>query len=255
MQLLFPARCAFCLRAIHYPDRYEGLCPACVTTLAWRRPDEMCLPLVAQSALHLMPLEDWRCARALPVVVPFHYDAVLARALRRLKFHGVEEMAPPIGGAMADVLALSLPTLGAHRDTWAQLRLLPVPLSRARLRERGSNQARHLAEAVAAHGGPSLLDGGLARYRATARQTQVEAAARWRNVDGAFVGDARVLAGRSVVLVDDIMTSGLTLYAAARAAAKAGAHVLCGLVAASPRRTEEGADARPRYPAMRSPML
>jgi ComF family protein len=108
--------------------------------------------------------------------------------------------------------------------------LLPMPLSDQRLRQRGFNQALALARQLA----PAKADAGmLRRLRDTPAQSALPRAARLRNVRGVFgvVPSKRSdIEGRRVVLVDDVMTSGASLFAAARALREAGAVHITGLV-------------------------
>ncbi|MDR2852382.1 MAG: ComF family protein [Burkholderiaceae bacterium] len=109
-------------------------------------------------------------------------------------------------------------------------RVLPVPLARARLRERGFNQALELARCLA----PTRMDARLLlRVRETPPQSGLKRAQRLRNLHGAFALDparaAQVL-GRRVLLVDDVMTSGASLHAAARALRAGGAARVDALV-------------------------
>lgn len=114
--------------------------------------------------------------------------------------------------------------------------VLPVPLAPARLRERGYNQALELARRLA----PRQADGRLLlRIRETLVQSELSREERLRNVAGAFAVEPlrhAEVRGRSIVLVDDVMTSGASLFAAAQALREAGAGWVAGLVVA---RTDE----------------
>jgi predicted amidophosphoribosyltransferase len=100
--------------------------------------------------------------------------------------------------------------------------LVPVPLHRARLRERGFNQSALLAGSLATRLGVPVVD-ALERVRPTRSQVGLGRAARRRNVEDAFVPRAGLRAGVVLGLVDDVATSGATLAAAARALHAAGA--------------------------------
>ncbi len=115
--------------------------------------------------------------------------------------------------------------------------LLPLPLSPERLQSRGFNQAWELASALAQHAhSPARLDASLLlRIRNTRAQSQLGRAARLANVQGAFlVEPLRVaqLHGRRVLLVDDVMTSGASLFSAAQALRDAGAAHVTAVVLA-----------------------
>jgi ComF family protein len=109
-------------------------------------------------------------------------------------------------------------------------RVLPMPLARERLAERGFNQALLLAQRLA----PGQTDASLLlRTRHTPAQSALKRAERLRNVQGAFAVAplrARELRGQRVVLVDDVMTSGASLHAAALTVRQAGAAHVTALV-------------------------
>jgi ComF family protein len=100
--------------------------------------------------------------------------------------------------------------------------LVPVPLGRTRLRERGHNQAAVLAAALGKASSLPVIDGALRRTRETPSQTRLSPAQRLVNVGGAFAACGRPLGGMHVALVDDVVTTGATLGAAARALALLG---------------------------------
>ena len=114
--------------------------------------------------------------------------------------------------------------------------VLPLPLSRERLAQRGFNQALVLARALAPHKAEAAL---LLRIRHTPAQMELDRAARLANVAGAFAVEplrADRLKGRRVVLVDDVMTSGASICSAAQVLRQAGASRVTALVLA---RTDE----------------
>ena len=115
--------------------------------------------------------------------------------------------------------------------------IVPVPLSANRLESRGFNQAWELASALAKQSGSAGSPAArlLLRVRDTRPQTELQREARMANVKGAFQVDplqVAMLAGRRVVLVDDVMTSGASLFAAAGALRQAGAAHITGIVLA-----------------------
>jgi ComF family protein len=111
--------------------------------------------------------------------------------------------------------------------------LVPVPLHWTRLFQRRYNQAALLAQAIASAGGPPVAVDWLVRRRRTPSQGRLGAGARSRNVRGAFaLRRGRSVAGKRVVIVDDVMTSGATLEECARILRRAGAKSIGALTLA-----------------------
>lgn len=153
-------------------------------------------------------------------------------AITRFKFHQ--------GLDLAGMFATRL-TAAVHDAGPVEVDLvLPIPLSPARLRERGYNQAWELARRTARRLGRPVRSDVLLRSRDTARQSDLDRALRTRNVQGAFVVAPWLvhrIAGRRVALVDDVMTSGATLHEAADTLQRAGAaSVQAWVLARTPRR-------------------
>ncbi len=144
------------------------------------------------------------------------YDAVARRLVLPLKYADRPETARHL----APLLARAGAALLGEAEV-----IVPVPLHRGRLFARRYNQAAVLAKALAKQGSPALLD-ALMRTRATAPLGELGREERAREVAGAFAvrpTRAAALRGRRVVLVDDVLTSGATAGACARALLEAGA--------------------------------
>jgi ComF family protein len=123
-------------------------------------------------------------------------------------------------------------TFDRHAGTGSWQALVPVPLYHRRHRERGFNQAKELAEGLAAKRKLQVLD-CLYRYRETPSQTGLKRNARWDNMNGAFLLKPRFdVRGRNLLLIDDVFTTGATTNACARALAQAGAGRLAVLTVA-----------------------
>jgi len=145
------------------------------------------------------------------------YDGPLKALILRCKYGPRAALAPVLGRLLADRLALA---------DWADRIdcVLPIPLHWTRRVHRGFNQALGLArELVRATPRCETVHGRiLVRTRATPHQTNLPAGRRRRNVGGAFRVRGR-LAGRTVLLVDDVMTSGTTVAECTRLLKRAGA--------------------------------
>jgi ComF family protein len=209
LDLALPAACAGCGR--------EGppLCETCRPSLDARIdvPAGVPIGLPSETPSPLLQLE-W-CA-------PF--SGTVRRALHQLKYSGERRLARPLGQAVARRWTVA----GAGGDL-----LVPVPVHADRARRRGYDQAVLIAM-VAAEELHLPAAPILRRARATAAQFDLDRTSRASNVDGAFELVARPaddrsgsvgepLAGRWVVLVDDVVTTGATLSACARPLLAAGA--------------------------------
>ncbi len=223
--VLAPA-CAACSGVLDRPTR-GPVCDACWRSIVPLTPplcDRCGDPLPTWRAISLTVELCPRCRRARRLVVRARavgdYDGALRAIVHALKYDGRRSLARPLGQLMrergADVLA------GA---AW----LVPVPLHPSRRRQRGFNQARDLAR----HLGLPIV-AALRRVRATPTQTGLPAAQRHRNVRDAFAPTraARRLRGATVVLVDDVSTTGATLEACARVLVGEGAREVRALTAA-----------------------
>ena len=155
----------------------------------------------------------------------FAYGGAVATAVVRLKYAGRVDLASRLGAVMAGALEL----LAARVDV-----VVPVPLHASRLAERGFDQAALLAGPVARELRTPRLARALVRTRATPRQASLDRSARNANVADAFGCPApRVVAGKRVLLVDDVRTTGATLAACAAALHASGASEVLTLVLAS----------------------
>jgi len=189
--------CDACERSL---PRLDGCCSRCAAILEGGAPDALC----GQCQQRWPPYSS--------VHAPFRYAAPLDRLIQGAKYDGRLDWLQLLGRRLAQHVA----PRREHVDA-----AVAVPLHRARLRERGYNQSVELLRVLTAELGLAAC-APLARVRATPPQAQLSSAERWRNVRGAFASNTR-LEGLRLALVDDVMTSGATVEAAARCLLDAGA--------------------------------
>jgi ComF family protein len=230
LDLLYPPVCLACRRAI---GAHGGLCPECWRAMRFiERP--YCERLGTPFEADFQATEGGRALSAAAVADPpvfararavAHFEEGPARLLvHRLKYGDRGELADPMGRWMARA--------GAELLEEADL-LLPVPLHRLRLAQRRFNQSAALARSIAKVSAvPARVD-ILTRPKPTPPQVGLTRRLRAQNMQGAFAvpEEKRIeVAGRRLVLVDDVMTSGATLNAASRILLRAGASQVDALV-------------------------
>jgi ComF family protein len=157
------------------------------------------------------------------------YEAVLRELVLRLKYAQNEGLAELMG----EVLALH--KRAAFEQFGAEL-LVPVPLHWWRRLVRGFNQSEAIARGMARHLRLPLVLSCLRRLRPTRMQNTLSAPERKENVRGAFGTSGAILRGRTVLLVDDVMTTGATVRECARVLRQAGAARVVVAVLARPER-------------------
>ena len=233
-QLLLPAECLLCRALLSFRDSARLVCDVC--RHRWRPVRAPWCPRCGQpeplfGACRLCA--EWPAAfgRARSAV---WLDGGARDAVHALKYGGLPRIATDLAAAM---VGLDVPGLDSGL-------LVPVPLGRARLRNRGYNQSERLARALGRRWGRPVVD-LLVRTRDTAAQTALTPEARLANVAGAFASriadcglriDGRKFQSairnpksameRPLVLVDDVFTTGATLAEAARALDRAGAQTV-----------------------------
>jgi ComF family protein len=219
-----PGQCAVC-RA--WPA--QPVCEPCVARFA--QPQARCrrcaLPVAADVT------ECGRCLQSPPPLDACHaavsYEYPWSGLIGQFKFHGQAGWSRSFA-----LLMRSAPWVEPALDR-ADL-VLPMPLSAQRIAERGFNQSLVLARALSAE---KAATGLLLKVRDTPAQAALDRQQRLRNVKGAFAVEplrAQQLRGRDIVLVDDVMTSGASIFTAAQVLRDAGARRVTALVLA---RTDE----------------
>ena len=153
----------------------------------------------------------------------FEYGGAVAEAIRRFKYEGRSELGVPLGLALAEAAKVFVGNVEL---------VVPVPLHWRRRRQRGYDQAALLSGPVGRALAVPVGYRALLRIRDTPRQAELSAAARAANVEGAF-RSRRALDARTVLLVDDVRTTGATLGSAEGALKRAGVTQVRSLVLAA----------------------
>ena len=235
IDLIYPPRCPVCQEFLQdqntLKDGYDlPFCQACfrdftgikspICSLCGRPfSDGVEQDRVCEDCLRKRPSYD--IARA-----PYLYDGALMTAIHELKYAQRSHLADSLGSLLA-----------SFAQSWiGELKgclIMPVPLHPRRLRARGFNQSLLLAKCVAREIGAELDFLSLRRTRFTKPQTELSSEERKKNVRKAFeVLKPEVVKGRTIVLVDDVATTGSTLNECAKALKRVGADgVLCLVLA------------------------
>lgn len=144
-------------------------------------------------------------------VIPYGlYEGVLAEVIHQYKFHGVRRLSKPLGNLLL------------HLDIQRADGIVPVPLSKKGLIKRGFNQSLLISRVIAKHTGIPLSMNSLFKTKDTPPQIGLSARERLTNLRNAFEvrGDIRDL---SLLLVDDVITTGATVMECSKMLMKAGA--------------------------------
>ncbi|MDR0405662.1 MAG: ComF family protein [Clostridiales bacterium] len=229
--LLSPPLCVFCGRAIDVRTAYN-VCADCADSIPYnnKKACGICgAPLdISYGDLYCGACRHTKRAFARNVS-RFVYKEAVADALRLMKFgKGNLWIADTLGGFLSQTVAERYG--GIAFDA-----VLYVPVSGKRLRQRGFNQTEIIAEAVCEKLGLYKAEGILVKPKDTPKQSGLKIAERKANVREAFaVKNGDFLIDKTVLLIDDICTTGATLHACARTLKKAGAAVVyCATVAST----------------------
>ncbi len=193
------------------------LCPDCLAELP-RIPEGPRCPgcggeldgVLAQCSACLAESDERPWSGALTL---FDYTGAARELVHDFKFHGKPELARPFAALAAEAF---------RKETFRAELVVPVPLHWTRLWKRSYNQAGLFAERLAAELGIPYCN-ALRRKRRTRKQSGLHRELRAKNPRGAFgIRDSGEIAGRSILLVDDVFTTGATLTAAAKTLLDAG---------------------------------
>ena len=222
-QLLLPAECLVCHGLLNPRDATRIVCPLC--RQRWRAVRPPWCERCGQPEPHFGPCRlcaEWP-GPLTSVRSAVWLDGGARQAVHGLKYGGLPRIADDLAAAMGKV----------RPETDGPSVLIPIPLAKKRLRERGYNQSEKLARALARQWRiPVLLD-VLVRTRETPTQTALTPGTRLANVRAAFavanVQCSMINDHWTLIIVDDVFTTGATLAEAARALEQAGASRVMGV--------------------------
>ncbi len=228
LRIVLPSACVVCASELPWQRREASCCADCWSGLprldgvrcrrcaaAWpggpAGASFLCLHCAAEAEDPIERIDAWG-----------EYRDGLERVIAAFKFRGHDFLDAPLARLLA-----------ARWDSWSDVEfeaVVPVPMHPRKVRARGYNQAELLARRFARSAGMEFL-GGLRKRRDTEAQSTLHREARAANVRRAYVAEPEV-AGRKILLVDDVCTTGATLRACARALRAAGAERVAALTVA-----------------------
>jgi len=218
LDLLFPQHCVGCGK------EGEFLCYSCRQSLPRITPPLCPRCGKPQPSGILCPSCVGWSAKIDGIRSPFRFDGAMREAVHQLKYRNLRALAVPLAKLLQDYLITN--------PVPAEV-LVPVPLHRKRLRERGYNQSSLLARQLGKLANLPVVDDCLIRQRHAPPQARTATVEERRsNVTDAFACPDHRLRDKQVLLIDDVSTSGATLDACAAAIKAAGATSVWGLVMA-----------------------
>ena len=208
LSLLFPTPCAVCQKPA---GRNRFVCSSCKEHLTLLKPGALC-----KTCLAPLPSGAELCGRCLKnnpaydrLVACVPYQGKLRTSLHRYKFGGRSDLHTSFAMMMcAQLLSFGCTDFDV---------VVPIPLSKERLRERGFNQAELIAKDIAKQFHVPCVSNALKKCWDTERQSELNIHQRSKNIRGAFaLSNPDAVRGKNVLLVDDIFTTGATMREAAK---------------------------------------
>jgi len=234
LSLFYPAHCAAC--GCRLPDEGDEknteefnednvICEACRKAIL--APPEHCCPICSHpmAGIFLCPNCDGRRWHLSAIVAACRYEGLVSELIQRFKYGQDQSLVRLLGDLL--VPALEDPRLkGKEFDA-----IVPVPLHSVREREREFNQSDLLASRLGKRLGIPVIR-ALKRTRATAPQAGFDRARRMENLEGAFALRRLLPSDATILLVDDVTTTGTTLDACAAILMEEGAAEVCAVTVA-----------------------
>jgi len=219
--IFFPSQCELCSRLLEHSEE-RVICRSCLRGLKPRRTPSFCLCCGRFFDDSGEPHFCRECVRQRPAFSVHRscgpYFGRLKDTIILFKYRGFSVLSKPLA-------AFVLQALGKEESLWWGVDcIIPVPLFPEKQKKRGFNQASELVKELARKKGTPLLGGYLIKVKNTPAQTSLEASERRKNLKGAFaVVQERKIKGKTVLLVDDVYTTGSTIEECSSALIEAGA--------------------------------
>ena len=231
IDIIYPPRCCVCKDFLEkHPGGRGDICDECFAGFK-ELPHPFCS--ICSEPFKSKVEEDHLCEKCLrqrpfydELRAPYLYEEKIMDAIQMIKYSGKSNIVKSIG-----------PILGAFAGNWindtGNVIMMPVPLHRKKLRQRGFNQSGLFVKAISPLLGLETDFYTLIRTRYTESQAGLNLEQRRKNVKGAFeVRGDNDIKGKTVILVDDVATTGNTMNECARILKKAGAGKVLGLTLA-----------------------
>ena len=209
IDIIYPAKCMFCKSHLGEHDEY-GICGECLSGLPYTK-NEGCFETIGGAAY---------------LIAPLMYEGIVKNAIRDLKFRAKHENADALSMLICGYIRNNLQAMGADV-------IVNVPLSKKSLLRRGFNQTELIAQGISRRIGIKHDNEALIKVRETKRQSTLATfEQRAKNISGAYKCQ-KDMNGKTVLLVDDVYTSGATIYYCAQELIKNGASKVIAVVAAN----------------------
>ena len=219
-ELVFPDNCFLCRKYLNNSHQ-EQLCPNCWQAVVANTP-----PFCLKCSRHLTIFNDQGlCASCLKITPSFDvawsaclYEQPLTDLIHSFKYYGKTALKKTLSQLMINFVE----TYQIPLDNFDVV--VPIPLHPARYRERGFNQAELLSQIISSHCHLTHRTDILSRWKFTPSQTKQEAKQRWTNMHDAFrINNFQDVADKSILIVDDLLTTAATTDAASKALKNTGA--------------------------------
>ncbi|MDA8092097.1 MAG: ComF family protein [Nitrospiraceae bacterium] len=213
----FPASCPHCGLSSKYP-RYSPFCSDCWQELKISAYNGPSCKICGEPFESEHGTVCGECLKDRPAFARVYayglFEGVLKEAIHSYKFGAIRRLSAPLSELL---LSLELPAVDA---------VTSVPLSKKRLLERGFNQSMLVGKEIARISGAELLPHALKKVKDTPPQAELNRKERVLNLKGAFACGGEV-EGKTVLLIDDVITTGTTARECSKALVKAGAKEVC----------------------------